>query len=52
MAHVRLLIGRFLSIDGQVIETFEDQTAGVIIATPARAGQNGCSLFGGGFFQR
>lgn len=52
MAHVRLLIGRFLKMDGLAIQDFEDLTVGAIESIPALTGTNGCSLGIGNFLER
>lgn len=52
MAHVRLLIGRFLRVDGQVIEDYEELAAGAIENIPALTGTAGCSLLIGNFLPR
>jgi hypothetical protein len=52
MAHVRLLTGRFLKLDGQVVETFEAIATGAVDKIPARIGSNGCSFEIGNFLPR
>ena len=52
MAQVRLLVGRFLKIDGEVIQDFETIATGTIEHIPALTGTNGCSLAIGNFLQR
>lgn len=52
MAHVRLGTGRFLKVDGIVIQDLEDLIAGVITEIPALNGTGGCRLEIGAFLER
>jgi len=52
MSQVRLLTGRFLRLDGSVVEDFEAISTGDIESIPARDGTLGCSFAIGNFLPR
>ena len=49
---VRLLVGRFLMLDGAAIDNLELVGTGVVTIIPLLTGNAGCTLMEGGFLPR